>query len=314
MTARFTIMVALLFVAKAPAIDPGRVAVGDKLYVAVDGAELHANGKKAARLKRMTELRVLEVRDQWVGGAVVIDGQQKKGWLALVKVFKPDDPRDLAALKAGSLRLEPDHSGNVLEVAALRQKITDKDLGGLKGLYSLESLDLSETTIVDDDLKRLRGLTNLRRLYLTRTALGDRGLDALATLSRLEVLALGHTRISGPGLARLGSLRHLHVLNLSGCRIDDDDLQMLGQFKNLRVLALDQTPLQGAGLGHLKRLEHLNLLNLSGCKLEKETVLSLRGLNELRALYLDRTALDDATERQLNRLLPRLAVIKGGAR
>lgn len=314
MALRLTILAYLLLVARAAAIDPGRVAVGDKLYVTVDGAELHVNGKPDAKLKRKAEMRVLEVRDQWVGGAVMFDGVERKGWLALTRVSKPDDTRDLAALKAGAIRLDKDFSGNVLEATAVKPALADKELAALRGLYSLESLDLSDATIADDDLKQLRGLTNLRRLYLAQRAVTDRGLDVLASLSRLEVLSLGHTRVTGAGLTRLGKLASLQVLNLSGCRIHDDDLSVLERFPNLRVLALDGTAVSGAGLRQLQRLHHLNLLNLNGCRLEKKAVLSLRGLDDLRALYIDRAVLDEATEGQLNRLLPRLAIIKGGPR
>ncbi|MBM4069498.1 MAG: hypothetical protein FJ271_11195 [Planctomycetes bacterium] len=308
------ILASLVLVADALAIDPGRVAVGDSVYVAVDGAELHVNGKPAARLQRKTEMRVLEVRDQWLGGAVVIDGAEKKGWLELAKVFKADDAGALARLKGGALMLDRDFSGNVLEATAAKPALSPGDLAALRGLYSLETLDLSETTIVDDDLKTLRGLTNLRRLYLARTVITAHGLDPLSSLSRLEVLALGHTRVTGAGLTRLGKLPHLQVLNLSGCRIDDDDLAHLERFPGLRVLALDGTLVRGRGLRHLQNLRQLNLLNLNGCKLMNNAILSLRGLDDLRALYLDQAALDNATEGQLNRLLPQLAIIKRGSR
>lgn len=294
----------------ATAIDPGRVVIGDKLHVAVDGTELHSRGSRDTRLKRGAELHVVEVRDSWIGGTAMIDGQEQKGWVASRKLFKRDDADDRAALKDGPFRLATDFSGNVFEAATAGKKVTGKDLARLKGLYSLEALDLSETNVTDEHLNLLRGLTNFRRLYLSRTAISDRALEVVATLPRVEVLSLGGTRVSGVGLSQLTKLKDLHVLNLSGCGIGDDDLPILGRLKSLRVLALDETRIDGSGLDQLRGLTHLNLLNLNCCKLKQNTILTLRGLDGLRALYVDRALLDDAAQRQLNRLLPRLAVIK----
>lgn len=304
----FASLAFLAFASDVLAIDPGRVAVGDKVFVAVDGTEFHAQGKVDSLLPRMTEMHVLEISGAWVGGAVTIDRQQKKGWIQLRKLFKPDDRK--IALDQSKLGVAKDFLGNILEVDASKAKITGADLVSLRRLYSLESLNLSATAIGDDDLKQLRGLTNLRRVYLDKTAITDTGLGYLNSLPRLEVLTLRHTRVTGPGLARLDALKDLLVLNLSACKIGDDDLRRLARFKSLGVLALDGVAINGAGLIHLKELTKLNLLNLNGCRLQRRAILNLNGLHDLRALYLDHSVIDEVRERELNRLLPRLAIIK----
>src|SRR5262245_26180150 len=83
----------------ARATDPGRIEAGDAVVVAVDGTDFYVDQKVAAKLGKATEIKVIEVSKPWVGASVTIDGKPKAGWVHSRKVYKPDNPASIAALK-----------------------------------------------------------------------------------------------------------------------------------------------------------------------------------------------------------------------
>ena len=290
------------------AIDPGRVLKGDVVIVATDNTEFYVNRIVVARLTKNTAITVIDVEELWIGGSVDVDGNKYTGWVHSYKLFKQDDPTDVAALKKHKIRLENDYLGNVLRIDAKGSSIPGEALSHLKGLYNLEGLELSGTKITNDDLKHLEGLTNLQWLYLDNTRIDDKGLVHLKSLINLEVLVLNKSQVKGPGLVHLRPLKKLRVLNLSECKISDDSLQHIQGLGAIQTLALEKTPIDGSGLEHLQGMPRLNVLNLNDCKLKDKTLLHLKGFEELRILYLHGAKFDKASKDALKEAIDVLAI------
>ena len=95
----------------------------------------------------------------------------------------------------------------------------------LKGLSSLQTLDLRGTKITDAGLVHLKGLTKLQTLYLSQTQITDAGLVHLKGLTHLKELSLEGTRVTGSGLVHLKGLTKLQTLYLGGTQITDLELR-----------------------------------------------------------------------------------------
>src|SRR5580698_6471849 len=82
-------------------------------------------------------------------------------------------------------------------------KSSDYWLGRLRGMTSLQTLGLSDSTITDQSLDVVESLPDLRYLGLNHTAITDAGLKHLRGLPQLEGLDLSETRVTDRGLASL---------------------------------------------------------------------------------------------------------------
>lgn len=214
----------------------------------------------------------------------------------------------------------------IVEIRLATTRVSDDQLGELRGLSSLRRLNLNQTRISDAGLARLRGHAGLRRLDLHETKMTDRGLEHIATLSGLETLLLGQCDVSGPGLSRLGSLEHLTTLGLGeldlndsglaalanltrleqldlvGLKITDAGLAHLRGLSRLRRLALDGNPITDAGLAHLAGLSHLEELSLQGTRVTDAGLVALGSLPHLKRLKHDGTGITAAGLDQLRHL------------
>lgn len=79
----------------------------------------------------------------------------------------------------------------------------------LKGVKTLEELNLAGAPVKDEDLKNISGLTNLIRLHLEKTPVTDAGLIHIKDLTNLQYLNLYDTKISDGGLIFLTGLKRL---------------------------------------------------------------------------------------------------------
>lgn len=82
-------------------------------------------------------------------------------------------------------------------------KNTDEALRSLRGLRTLEFLDLSKTAVTDAGLAELKSLKRLDRLYLWRTAITDHGLDELSDFRGLSSVTLLDCKVSEEGVRGL---------------------------------------------------------------------------------------------------------------
>jgi internalin A len=106
--------------------------------------------------------------------------------------------------------------------ASLRNtKITDEDLTCLKGLPSLQELDLSHTTVTNKGLVHLATCAKLTKLNLSFTNVNDHGLKHLQPLTKLKWLDLERQAkdekhcFTDVGLNMLKHLKELEYVNLS---------------------------------------------------------------------------------------------------
>ncbi len=132
-----------------------------------------------------------------------------------------------------------------LEMLFLRgDPISSKGCEEIAKLTKLNTLDLSDTSIVNDDLKLLQKLTHLESLSLSGTGISDSGMKYVAKLSRLEHIILARTRITKRGLYELAHLQKLRLLNIDQCpfvHIADVD-NLINDSKHTIILDRRETP------------------------------------------------------------------------
>ena len=111
---------------------------------------------------------------------------------------------------------------------------------------SLESLNLSSTSIDDAAVEHLRRLPGLKQLWLDETSVGDKSLAVVSTRTTIEVLGLAGTAVTSEGLKHLVGLGKLTSLYLAETSIDDRALGQLLTMKQLKVLDVTDTGLSVA--------------------------------------------------------------------
>jgi hypothetical protein len=187
-------------------------------------------------------------------------------------------------------------------------KVTDAGLAHLKGLTGLQYLDLSCTQVTDAGLAHLKGLTGLQYLDLSCTQVTGAGMVHLRGLTALQELDLPVTRVTDPGLAHLKGLTALQRLNLLGTEVTDAGLEHLKGLTALQDLNLWDTKVTDAGLVYLKGLTALQDLNLSETNVTDAGLEHLKGLTALQKLDLERTKVTNAGVRHLKKSLPNVEV------
>ncbi|MBN2578130.1 MAG: protein kinase [Pirellulales bacterium] len=211
-------------------------------------------------------------------------------------------------------------------------RVTDESLKRLKGLKSLEWLNIGNTSVTDAGLEHLKGLESLFRLGVSRTAVTNDGLKAICALKHLRILSLADTRVNDSGLAHLQDLPDLQILGLQGaavtdagmehlprCRslrslnlnrtkITDTALAQLTGFKELRCLFLGSTQVTDAGLEHLAKMPWLEELGLDCRGVTDAGLEKLQGLQSLRKLIILNPSVTDAGLRRL-RVFPDLSIL-----
>ncbi len=116
----------------------------------------------------------------------------------------------------------------VLHLSGCFPHNSDAAMEHIKGLHQLEDLDLNcQEKITDTGLKNLKGLTSLQKLNITRTAITDSGLAYLHELRQLKSLKLIGTQITDAGLENLAGLDRLEELCLHGTHVTEPGVQKL---------------------------------------------------------------------------------------
>jgi len=106
-------------------------------------------------------------------------------------------------------------------------RFTDKGLDYLRGLQSLERLELIRTRVTDAGLKPISELQNLAVLKLNYTAVTDKALELLRSLPKLRELALDSTEVTDSGVASLGSMAALKSLDLYHTLVSEKGFEQL---------------------------------------------------------------------------------------
>ncbi len=130
-------------------------------------------------------------------------------WLALVASGWTAEPSiDQATAIAqieklgGKVAIDETRPGNpVIWVSFLGPEVTDAHLGSLKGLTSLESLNLVWTRVTDTGLACVKEMTKLQSMNMHGTPITDAALEHFKVLTELEALDLYGTQVNGSGFS-----------------------------------------------------------------------------------------------------------------
>lgn len=175
------------------------------------------------------------------------------------------------------LLIPPEYAEEVIEVYWRDPQLDESQLRVLKGLSTIEKLELAGSKVSSAGLTHLSGLRGLYMLHLDDTQVDDAGLAQLARLANLEVLSLERTQVTDAGLAHVERLPKLQRLFLDGTAVTDAGLPRLGKLLNLKELSLVDTRVSDAGLAHLKGLKNLEMLKVYN------TQVTSAGMHELHA-------------------------------
>ena len=176
-------------------------------------------------------------------------------------------------------------STELTELSLMRWFLEDDEIGPLKYMVNLTSLNLNHNQIAD--LSPLAGLTSLTELRLLDNESSD--LTPLAGLTNLTNLELSLRYFHDTDLTPLMGLTNLTSFRLSLGGIQTDDISALADLTNLTSLDLwhnqisDLTPLAG--------LTNLRSLDMSFNQISDISPLS--GLINLRALRLASNQISD---------------------
>jgi FKBP-type peptidyl-prolyl cis-trans isomerase FklB len=141
----------------------------------------------------------------------------------------------------------------IVSVTFRGSEVTDAGLVHLKGLSSLQSLDLGSTKVTDAGLNHIESLTKLKYLGLYDCQVTDAGLEHLKGLTSLEALNLSYdTKVTGKGLVHLKDLTKLQTLNLHNSKVTDSGLKHVQKLTSLKALDLNGTEVTDAGVKNLQ--------------------------------------------------------------
>ena len=146
-----------------------------------------------------------------------------------------------------------EYLGNAVVVFLFGEDVTDDALVHVKGLTSVEKLDLGGPRITDAGLVHIRGMTHVRSLDLSNTQITGAGLVHLGGMTNLQDLSLWYTQVGDNGLVHLNELTQLQELDVGYCsQVTDAGLEHLKGMANLRWLNLDRTSVSHEGVEKLR--------------------------------------------------------------
>ena len=185
---------------------------------------------------------------------------------------------------------------------------TVTDIGPLKGLPHLESLDLQGTMMTSDGLADLDQFRELRILRLADV--GELSLEHVPRAAHLEKLVLCYSKITDTSLPYLSRLKRLKVLELWETPITDAGIVSLKDVTSLEDLDLTGTGLGDAGMAALAQLPRLKVLNARRTLISEECVPSILKMPSLQQFDPIDTKLSQSQKAtdDLRRLRPKLSV------
>ena len=245
----------------------------------VHGLALHGRGLWSglpAELGQLSELRTLDLRQNYLGGSIPPQFGQLTHLTGLhlhTNDLQGSIPPQLARLA----------NLTVLDLNA--NLLTGSVPSELGDLSSLQALRLGDNQLTGEIPSELRNLASLRSLWLQGNRLAGPIPSWLLDLANLQGLGLGHNQLTGQIPTWLGQMTRLTSLSLGANQLTGPIPPELMHLADLRNLRLSGNRLTGAippGLGQLSLLSHLDL---SGNRLTGPIPSGFRGLASLR--YLD---------------------------
>ncbi len=131
------------------------------------------------------------------------------------------------------------------------RSLTGKSIPHLSRLTNLRTLELWHANIDDDDLQYLRGLHSLEKLEISFTQVTDRGLHHLSEIRSLRILGLNENAITDAGVKELETHKDLEQLDLGRTQVTDGCVPSLSTLKSMKDLSLLQTDVTPEGIRRL---------------------------------------------------------------
>jgi Leucine-rich repeat (LRR) protein len=213
-----------------------------------------------------------------------------------VDKLRSADPNALVKKYEGSIKTDDEEPGKpVIAVGLAGSAVTDEELANLRGLKSLQTLDLTGCKNVSDaGLAYLTTLLELRTLRLRGTGVTGDGLAHLKGLSALTTLELPSAGMTLKQLAPVGALKSLEHLSITPPPEHDAYLAFMSGFPRLKEINLKDispTPRRLATVGKLTGLERLDL---ESDHVDDRGLSYLKGLTNLKELRLSSELASDA--------------------
>jgi len=196
-------------------------------------------------------------------------------------------------------KLKREPTATVCRLARL--DISDTSMSCIGKMQSLQSLDLSESTIDDRSLRHIEHLP-LHDLNLFGTNISDRGVQHIAKIKTLRSLNIGATQISDEAIEQLSSLVDLEVFRFCATKITDKGFQSLARLRNIRQLDVSDIPVSEKSFRLIGSLPKLESIDLGGVKVTARDIEDLRSAPCLRHIILFRSELNDAELHALSEL------------
>lgn len=149
---------------------------------------------------------------------------------------------------------------------------TDEDLKALEGNRSLNSLDLTDSSVTDKGIKSLTKIPSLLNLFLTRTKV--KTLRGISKCKRLNTLVLDETAVDDSSMDELEGARCFR-LSLAGTKITTDSLPKLALLPRLNHLNLARISLKPEAIDALADLKKLDDLDVSNTSLTGDDIRKL---------------------------------------
>jgi internalin A len=311
--ARFAVIVALPFLAEAPA----RAATPEEAAEWLRSLNVplaDAKGFVAATPESIAEVK-------WVSFARVPAGKLNVPDLAKLKALPKLEEIVFGGNTGSDAGVEEiaKAAPHLRKLWLFRSAVTDAAFRHVATLTELESLHLAGTRISASALVEVARLKKLRALELDDTDVGDAGLEAIKAMPALAEISFKDMRgVGARGMAALASMRRLDSLHLGFAEIDDSIEKLaasrtlrqlflmratvtdaraaqIAKIKSLRVLALSYTPITDGALAHVASLPQLATLELVSTKITDDGVKALSQMKTLSVLDLTDTATTDAS-------------------
>uniref|UniRef100_A0A7S1TN79 Disease resistance R13L4/SHOC-2-like LRR domain-containing protein n=1 Tax=Erythrolobus australicus TaxID=1077150 RepID=A0A7S1TN79_9RHOD len=239
----------------------------------------------ASAVSAMPNLTVLDVASTRAGSAMLGALRASKALSRLVVLRLSGcigiDDQDGASWAA--------ELASIRELDVARTATGDALVKRLRGLQSLQALDLSYTNVSDRPLvDTLATLSNLRRLRLESCRLiSDFALEAGVSLLRtLRDLDLSDTAVSSYGVSDLKALKQLRTLNLARTHIADHALDSLTSVQSIAQLDLDCAGVTDDALRRVAHFDSLRELSLFSARISDRGLTALEPLQRLQSLEI----------------------------
>lgn len=131
--------------------------------------------------------------------------------------------------------------------------IVDNSLESIIGNRNLVALDLSGTSITDKGIGHLVKIASLQHLNLSRTAISNVSIERIASLPNLKTLRVKGTKVTNSSLSHLARLTALSWLDISENEISDASVPNIVAMRSLIVLDTRNTKISKDGLDVIQK-------------------------------------------------------------